>query len=170
MRKHIYLAAALFPAFLTGCQKDKIEVYQVSAEPPSATPAGAPRATSGGMPGATPNSMPSGVIPEAPQGSSDEIQWKVPRGWKQQPATGMRLGSFSVTGANGQQADVSVIPLAGAAGSHLANINRWREQVNTGRRYKRRGFLGRSFFKTRTLGHFVEQFAGCADVPQFAFY
>jgi hypothetical protein len=39
------------------------------------------------------------------------------------------VASFSVKGADGKQADVSVIPLPGAAGGVPANVNRWRGQV-----------------------------------------
>ena len=42
----------------------------------------------------------------------------------------MRVGSFLVKGKNGQEADVSVIPLSGEAGGELANINRWRGQID----------------------------------------
>lgn len=77
-----------------------------------------------------PGAMPAGMIPDAPEASADEIKWKVPRGWKQQPASGMRIGSFLVAGANGRQADVSVVPLGGEAGDALANLNRWRGQIN----------------------------------------
>ena len=41
----------------------------------------------------------------------------------------MRVGSFKVAGANGKQADVSIIPLQGIAGTDSANVNRWRGQV-----------------------------------------
>jgi hypothetical protein len=41
----------------------------------------------------------------------------------------MRVASFRVTGKDGKQADVSVIPLPGLAGSDLDNVNRWRGQV-----------------------------------------
>ena len=40
----------------------------------------------------------------------------------------MRVASFGVS-QNGRQADVSVIPLAGMAGTDPANVNRWRGQV-----------------------------------------
>lgn len=55
--------------------------------------------------------------------------WTLPSGWTEQPASGMRVGSFTVTGKDGQQADVSIIPLSGQAGSDLDNVNRWRAQV-----------------------------------------
>ena len=41
----------------------------------------------------------------------------------------MRVASFKIQGQNGKQADVSVIPLPGLAGSDEANVNRWRGQV-----------------------------------------
>jgi len=41
----------------------------------------------------------------------------------------MRVASFRVTGQDGKQADVSVIPLPGEAGTDLSNVNRWRSQV-----------------------------------------
>jgi hypothetical protein len=41
----------------------------------------------------------------------------------------MRAVSFRVPGKDGKQADVSVIPLPGLAGSDLDNVNRWRGQV-----------------------------------------
>jgi hypothetical protein len=41
----------------------------------------------------------------------------------------MRAASFRVAGKDGKQADVSVIPLPGLAGSDLENVNRWRGQV-----------------------------------------
>jgi len=52
-----------------------------------------------------------------------------PEGWTPVPPGQMRVASFAVKGADGKQADVSVIPLPGAAGGVTANVNRWRGQV-----------------------------------------
>jgi hypothetical protein len=41
----------------------------------------------------------------------------------------MRVASFKVAGADGKQADVSIVPLPGMAGTDSANVNRWRGQV-----------------------------------------
>ena len=40
----------------------------------------------------------------------------------------MRLASFTLSGANGQTGDLSVVALGPAAGGALANVNRWRDQ------------------------------------------
>ena len=143
MRRSVCALALAACVVSAGCKKDKVEVYQVSREQPQAampnqtppllspTPA-APPAMQGTMPAPDPGAMPAGMIPESPQGSPSEVQWKLPAGWTEQPASGMRLGSFSYLGKNGQKADISVIPLAGDVGGELANINRWREQLNLG--------------------------------------
>ncbi len=57
------------------------------------------------------------------------VAYKTPSGWEEAPAGQMRVASFRVKGESGKQADVSVIPLPGMAGSDLDNVNRWRGQV-----------------------------------------
>lgn len=53
----------------------------------------------------------------------------LPEGWTATPPGQMRVASFAVQGDGGKRADVSVIPLPGAAGGVFANVNRWRGQV-----------------------------------------
>ena len=50
-------------------------------------------------------------------------RWETPAGWKSQPATGMRLASFLVSGFGGATADISIITFPGTGGDDLANIN-----------------------------------------------
>jgi hypothetical protein len=54
----------------------------------------------------------------------------LPAGWQPAPLGQMRFASFQVNGENGKKVDISVIPLPGEAGNDLANVNRWRGQVN----------------------------------------
>jgi len=100
-------------AALTGCGRNDAQVYRVAKEeasPPAAAPALPPGHpdTSGGAP---------------------TLQCKLPAGWQEVPPGQMRVASFRVAGAGGKQADVSVVPLPGQAGSDLDNVNRWRGQV-----------------------------------------
>jgi hypothetical protein len=106
LRAHV-LVLSLF--FVAGCaREDDVRTYRVSKETPP------------------PN---DGSLPQTrPQ---KEIEWKTPAGWEEQAPSAMRLGSFRVQNASGT-VDVSVIPLAGAAGGPLANINRWRGQIGLG--------------------------------------
>ena len=62
--------------------------------------------------------------------SAQNARWRVPVGWIEQPPSEMRAASFLIKGKNGLSSDVSVIPLAGAAGGDLENINRWRGQID----------------------------------------
>lgn len=90
-----------------GCRRDTIQTYEIPKE-----------------------TAPAMEIGSVAEGASKEIEWKVPAGWKEQAPSSMRVGSFLVKGENGQEADMSVVPLSGAAGGDLANINRWRGQIN----------------------------------------
>ncbi len=57
------------------------------------------------------------------------ISWHLPEGWIEQAPADMRVGSFIAKAANGQEVDISIVPLTGMAGGMLANINRWRGQI-----------------------------------------
>lgn len=58
-----------------------------------------------------------------------EIVWTVPEGWMEQPASDMRVGSFQAKAANNELVDISIVSLSGQAGGMLANVNRWRGQI-----------------------------------------
>ncbi len=97
---------------LSGCGDKDITSYRIPKEPAAAVAAD----TSTGAPAASP-------------AETAGIRWTAPVGWQQQPASGMRQGSFTVPGANGTGADVSVISFPGTGGDDLANLNRWRNQL-----------------------------------------
>ena len=102
------LAAVLFLS--VSCDRsdsDKITVYRIPKEAP---------------PTLTPQQV-------AMTGTAPAVQWTAPSGWREQPATGFRKGSFLVQGGDGKTADVSVISFPEAAGGVLANVNRWRNQL-----------------------------------------
>jgi hypothetical protein len=90
---------------LTGCKNTKIVTYRVAKSPAESIP------TVAATPGAA------------------AIHWVTPDGWHEEPASGLRQGSFSITGPDGSKADMSVITFPGNVGGDLANINRWRNQV-----------------------------------------
>ena len=96
---------------LSGCGRNDVQVYQVSKQEPAAQPQT--------MPAGHPN-----VTAAMPR-----LKWTLPTGWEEQTPGEMRVASFRVKGQGTNQADVSVIPLPGAAGGDLNNVNRWRSQV-----------------------------------------
>ena len=103
----------------TGCGRDSVKVYHVDS---SDTPTPAP------PPAATPAAMPDG-LPAPDNSGQPALQYTLPAGWEKKALTQMRVASFGVS-QDGKQADVSVIPLAGMAGTDPANVNRWRGQVS----------------------------------------
>jgi hypothetical protein len=96
-------------AMVSGCKRDSIQTYlapkEVAAMPPM---------SAGGMDDTQ---------------AQPQVTWKIPEGWQEQPPSSMRVGSFLIKGAKGGTADMSVVPLSGDAGGDLANINRWRGQI-----------------------------------------
>ncbi len=65
----------------------------------------------------------------ATAGAQPALHWETPAGWQTQAASGLRAASFLAPGQGGASADVSVVMFAGAGGGVLANINRWRGQL-----------------------------------------
>lgn len=92
-----------------GCGQDGIQVYSIPKEQPAP--------------------MAQADLPADHPATPPQLKWKIPTRWKEVPAGDFRVASFKVTGTDGKQADVSVIPLPGTAGGDLSNVNRWRGQV-----------------------------------------
>jgi len=126
----------------SGCRDPKVESYRVAKEadtaPPS-EPANAGAAPHGAMPE---SAQPSGALPAAMPGmgamastpvetaAGANLTWTAPGDWQAKDLGQMRKGSFTVTGADGAIADLSITAFPGAVGGELANINRWRGQVS----------------------------------------
>jgi hypothetical protein len=72
------------------------------------------------------SSVPGGPASAA---GAPQLTWKTPADWKEAPPSELRVASFKVAGKDGKQADVSIVPLQGMAGTDAANVNRWRGQV-----------------------------------------
>ncbi len=143
--KIVRVALALAPLLLlaTACHKEQAQVYQASqdqdqtAQPtatapatnaaPSDLPPGHPDISAPDNSSMSAQSMPAGVV--APDASAVPVTWTTPTNWTEVPPSEMRVGSFKIAGANGAQADVSIVPLPGMAGGDFANVNRWRGQV-----------------------------------------
>jgi hypothetical protein len=100
-------------ALQSGCGKESISIQKAPKE--ASAPAGNP-------------AMPS-MDPHAAMAAQPPIRWKLPAGWEEQPPDQLRLGNFLLKGPNGAQAQTTIIPLTGLAGTDLDNVNRWRGQV-----------------------------------------
>jgi hypothetical protein len=134
--KSVWLLTLVVPLLLlaAGCHRDDVKVYRIAKDQDQSSQQTAPA-----LPTDAPNpKLPPGhpdisSAPGEPAAASATFapQWtgKTPAGWTEVPPSQMRVGSFKVAGVDGKQADVSIVPLPGMAGTDSANVNRWRGQV-----------------------------------------
>ena len=134
--KSVWLLSLVMPLLLltAGCHRDDVKVYRIAKDQDQSSQQTAPA-----LPTDSPNpKLPPGhpdisSIPGAPTAASSssapQLTWTTPAGWTEVPPSEMRVASFKVAGADGKQADVSIVPLPGMAGTDAANVNRWRGQV-----------------------------------------
>ena len=110
---------------LTSCGGDGISVYEIPKD--AAVPRGHAPVAARGTPARAAPAMP-GSMEGAPMMpiAHGTLGWTVPAGWSAQGPSGMRLETFKMAGG----AEISVVTLPGDSGGLLANVNRWRGQLN----------------------------------------
>lgn len=133
-----FVAVALILSF-SACRDPQIESYRVPKEKESAPP------TASATPRTAPPQAPAAPAPTptAPTPSADAnmantavrtadgpgLSWTAPAHWNAKPASAMRKGTYVITGDAGAAAELSITAFPGSVGGVLANINRWRGQV-----------------------------------------
>ena len=85
-------------------------------------------ASHGMAPGPGARQMATPTPGHPPIGQPSPLEYEKPDGWIEGQVGGMRKGAFTVTDCD-QQAEITVIDLSGSAGDLLANVNRWRGQI-----------------------------------------
>jgi hypothetical protein len=130
MRAFRYLPFFTALLLLAACREEKVTSYRVPKEQDPTLP-GMPAATAdasspAGMPPAAGASMADTAVPTA---AGPGLTWTAPAGWRVKPASAMRKGSYAVPGEGGAEADLSITAFPGDVGGELANVNRWRGQV-----------------------------------------
>ena len=114
LKTSLICALAAVLAFLSaGCDRDDVKVYHIVKDDSAAPP---------------PNQIAAPEQNFITQPQQPQLQWTLPGGWQDKTPGQMRIASFTVTGTNGETADVGVIPLP-AGGDELALVNMWREQM-----------------------------------------
>jgi hypothetical protein len=130
MRPRLALLTLAAFALLTACRDAKVENYRVPKEKPDPLP---PILT-GEVP--VPPSAPTAGADMAstavPTATGEGLTWTAPAEWHAKPLSTMRKGSYAVTGADGAEADLSITAFPGDVGGELANVNRWRGQLQLG--------------------------------------
>ncbi|NBQ57166.1 MAG: hypothetical protein EBU32_01980 [Opitutaceae bacterium] len=121
MRNCLLPLAAMILLGLTSCRDSKITTYRVPKEKNPAMPA-AP-ASAANAPGAT---MANTAVTTA---NGPGLTWTAPAQWTAKPISAMRKGSYAITDDSGATADLSITAFPGDVGGDLANVNRWRGQI-----------------------------------------
>ena len=91
---------------MVGCSDTEIRVYEVPKESPIVA-----------------------AVHSSDQSISD-LQWTKPDSWTEKAVTSFRLASYAAGGEGDEAVDISVTAFPDRAGGLLANINRWRGQVD----------------------------------------
>jgi len=121
MRHRLLPLLALTALGLTSCRDTQITTYRVPKEKNPAL-ASAPAAAAN-APGAT---MANTAVTTA---EGPGLSWSAPAHWTAKPASAMRKGSYAITDDTGATADLSITAFPGDVGGDLANVNRWRGQL-----------------------------------------
>jgi len=123
-----FLLPAIILGSLVGCDRAEPTAYKIPKETrevsmPMAPAATGPAMASTGTPGMT-------VLPGMAEAADEAgtILYTTPEGWTDLPASGIRKAHLQVSDENGS-ADLTITTFPGDVGGNLANINRWRGQI-----------------------------------------
>jgi hypothetical protein len=127
-RTTLFLLALMIAS--SGCRDAKVESYRVPRETPEPLPpilTGTTPATDGKA--QTP--APGGDMASTPVRTADgnALTWSAPSHWKPKAASAMRKGSYTISGPDNAEADMAITAFPGDVGGTLANVNRWRGQL-----------------------------------------
>ncbi len=131
MKRPFAVALLGLPLLFSGCEKAEVATYRVPKSPrpqvmaaqadtTKTPPAPAPKASPGG------GNMANTAVPTA---SGDGLTWKAPANWTAKAPGAMRRGSYTITDDRNNEADLSITAFPGNVGGELANVNRWRGQI-----------------------------------------
>jgi hypothetical protein len=89
-----------------------------------------PAPATGAAPAAAAPSMAGATLPSTAVSSGNALVWTAPAGWTEKPLGPVRKGSFALraSGDDGE-ADLSITAFPGDVGGLLANLNRWRGEL-----------------------------------------
>jgi len=122
-------ALLALPLLAPACRKVEVASYQIPKEQdpvmPMASPAAPADAAPGTMPSANAGTMAATAVPTA-QGPG--LAWAVPARWAVGAANPMRKATYEVPAAGGT-AELTITAFPSDVGGELANVNRWRGQV-----------------------------------------
>ena len=127
---------------VAACRKQEVTSYRVpkEREPEAPAAAASPHATNAASTPAPGTTAPQPGAPAAPASnamantavstaSGASLTWTAPPNWQSKAGSAMRKATFAIPGEGGQSAELSVTAFPGDVGGEIANVNRWRGQL-----------------------------------------
>ncbi|MDR2980695.1 MAG: hypothetical protein LBV12_00440 [Puniceicoccales bacterium] len=120
------LASAALLALSACKEEEKVVTYSIPKEKPSTVDTDA---SVSATPVAPPMQPDSTML--AQQDNFSQPSWTPPSHWKEDPPRPMRKGSWTISAKGSDVAgEMTVTVFPGDVGGDLANVNRWRRQIN----------------------------------------
>lgn len=116
----------VLPLALGACRDSSVTSYRIPKEPEPAMPAGHAHTGSAAPAPAAGGSMADTAVATA---SGPGLAWTAPAHWESKPGSAMRKGSYAIPGEGGVAADFAITAFPGDVGGEVANVNRWRGQI-----------------------------------------
>jgi len=120
---HFLLAMIVTTVAAVGCNGSETQPTTPPASTLPATKAELP-------PGHPPIDMSQQTLPPGTSADAANPQWKVPAGWQPGKISSMRRASYVVKGEGDKSAEIVVTVFPGDVGGLVANVNRWRGQID----------------------------------------
>lgn len=133
------LALILVPLAFAACRDQKVTSYRIpkEKEADASAAAAAAHASAGVNPGSASTAAPAGS--SNPTGdmantavataSGAALTWTAPSHWQSKAGSAMRKATFTMAGEGGANAELAVTAFPGDVGGEVANVNRWRGQI-----------------------------------------
>jgi len=109
------------PAAIVGAEKTRFQEFLASVRPT------APGEASVAPPAVAPAAPPASVVAAA--AGIPDLRWTAPGHWQPKPASALRKATYVIPGAAGAPAELAITAFPGSVGGELANVNRWRGQL-----------------------------------------
>lgn len=118
------------PAELVAREKAGFLEFLATVRPASEPASGDPHAGVDLPPASMPPAS-SGTMADTPVTTAQGpvLKWSTPAHWEPKPGSPTRKGSFLVKGEGDDVADLAITAFPGDVGGELANLNRWRNQL-----------------------------------------
>lgn len=134
MRSHFpHLPTLLgLTCLLAACKDNSITTYRIpkEKEPDMASAAAHAHAGAGVTPGSGATGADANMANTAvPTASGAGLEWQAPSHWQTRTGSAMRKATFVITGDAGATAELAVTAFPGDVGGEVANVNRWRGQI-----------------------------------------